>query len=880
MLRPTALLVTALLLLAPISSLFAQQNPQKKIYIALDDHTDYMWTADEETYRRSFLEMIDYYLELADKTKSNPPEWQSRFHIGGNFWVWQYERNKSPKEFQRLLAGFRSGHLSMPLNSVDQTFGAAPMEATLRGMYYAGSLERRFNLRFPLAIAMENQTLPYGLGSLFAGAGAQYSWKGICGCLTKLEKTTRRPHEIYWWKGMDGSRLLMKWNTMIVGDSGARTMGGYAEARTPDREIDFVTKDPRFLSIYPYPEVGIFGKGWDDLKTTTDEFVIAAKKNSNADRKVIVSNMVDFFQEFEKNHGAKLPEFNAAFGNEWDLYSASVTGVASRVRRSVEKLRGAEALAAVVTRKDPQFLKPRAEEARQTWVNLGLFWEHNWTADARDVTREDRNQWGRRLAGQIEKYVDDLQSDAAYALGGMIAAEPSPEANRRFYVFNPLGWTRSDAADVKFDGKGPVHVVDLVTGEEVPSQLVSLPGEKDLRKQVHLRIDARDLPAVGYKVYEVRSGAGKKFPDAAAASDVSVSTIIGAIRGKFLENSVYKLRVEERGAISSWIDKTKNNRELAGKLDNGRSTINDLGMDPGHIQVENAGPVSVTLHAKGDSPLAHETRITLYRDSPRIDIRNDITENFDATHHWAFSFNVPSPDVWHEEVGAVIRAKLAADGGHYSAEMSRLDYLTLNHFAAMNGPDGAGVTLSNWDLAFMKLGDSQMLGTKSFLDTKTSSLQILAGGQIDAPRAGVPKQGGDKHFLQRFALKPHEKYSETESMKFALEHQNPPIADWVRPGGGGLPSKTDSLLSSDNPAVLLWGVKVHEDGPEKGLVTRFWNTSAQPQTYRVQLKPGVSAAFKATHTERDLGPIEAGAAGAVAQAAAHQIQTLRLEPRP
>jgi alpha-mannosidase len=862
------------MLVATLSTAFAQ----KKIYIALDDHTDYMWTADEETYRRSFLEMIDYYLDLADKTKSNPPEWQSRFHIGGNFWVWQYERNKTPAEFQRLLAGFRSGHLSMPLNSVDQTFGAAPMEATLRGMYYAGSLERRFNLRFPLAIAMENQTLPYGLGSLFAGAGAQYSWKGICGCLTKLEKTTRRPHEIYWWKGMDGSRLLMKWNTMLVGDSGARTMGGYAEARTPEREIEFVTKDPRFLTIYPYPEVGIFGKGWDDLKTTTDEFVKTAQKSSNAERKVIVSNMVDFFQEFEKNHGAKLPEFNAAFGNEWDLYSASVTEVSSRVRRSVEKLRAAEALAAVVSRRNPKFLNSRTEEARQAWVNLGLFWEHNWTADARDVTREDRNQWGRRVAAQIEKYVDDLQSDAAYALGGMIASEPSPESNRRFYVFNPLGWTRSDAADVRFDGKGPVHVVDLMTGEEVPSQIVSLPGEKDLRKQIHLRIEAKDLPPIGYRVYEVRSGAGKKFGEAASVSDVSVSTIIGAIRGKFLENSVYKLRVEERGAISSWVDKTRNNKELAGKLDNGRSTINDLGMDPGAIELENAGPVSVTLRAKGDSPLAHETRITLYRDSRRIDIRNDITENFDSTHHWAFSFNVPSPDIWHEEVGAVIRAKLASDGGHYSADMSRLDYLTLNHFAAMNGPDGAGVTLSNWDLAFMKLGDSQMLGTKAFLDTKTASLQILAGGQIDAPRAGVPKQGGDKHFLQRFALNSHEKYSATESMKFALEHQNPPVAEWVR-SGEGYPATTFSLLSSDNPAVLLWSLKVHEDGAEKGLVTRFWNTSSQPQTYRVQVKPGVSRAFKATHTERDLAPIESGAAGAVAQAAQHQIQTLRLELR-
>jgi alpha-mannosidase len=68
----------------------------KKIYLAMDDHTDYVWTADEETYRQAFLEMIEYYVEQAEKTKGEASEFQSRFHIGGSFWVWLYERNKSP----------------------------------------------------------------------------------------------------------------------------------------------------------------------------------------------------------------------------------------------------------------------------------------------------------------------------------------------------------------------------------------------------------------------------------------------------------------------------------------------------------------------------------------------------------------------------------------------------------------------------------------------------------------------------------------------------------------------------------------------------------------------------------------------------------------
>ena len=236
---------------------------QKRIYIAPDDHTDYMWTADEEAYRQAYIEMLDYYLDLADKTKANPPEHQSRWHCDGSLWLRTYEHNKPAADFARLIERVRDGHISLPLNALVSTYGGTPMEAVLRGMYYAGSLERRFNLRIPMAIAMENQTLPYGLGSLWAGSGARYSWKGICGCLTQINRNGIRPHEIYWWKADDGSRILMKWNS-LTGNTGARSMGGYAEARTPATEIEHVDTDAGFRKRYPYPVIGIFGKGWDD----------------------------------------------------------------------------------------------------------------------------------------------------------------------------------------------------------------------------------------------------------------------------------------------------------------------------------------------------------------------------------------------------------------------------------------------------------------------------------------------------------------------------------------------------------------------------------------------------------------------------------------
>ena len=61
--------------------------------------------------------------------------------------------------------------------------------------------KRRHGLKFRMAVAMEDQTLPLGLASLFAGAGAQYSWRGVCGCASRLDNKVlgARPREISWW---------------------------------------------------------------------------------------------------------------------------------------------------------------------------------------------------------------------------------------------------------------------------------------------------------------------------------------------------------------------------------------------------------------------------------------------------------------------------------------------------------------------------------------------------------------------------------------------------------------------------------------------------------------------------------------------------------
>ncbi|MCY7353036.1 MAG: glycoside hydrolase [Cytophagaceae bacterium] len=819
-----------------LTSLLPASAQVKRLYLANDDHTDYMWTANEAQYDTAFVQMLDYYLDQIDSTQSNPDDFQARFNLDGSYWISRYRQFRSPAQFQRLIDRLRSGHLSSPLTTLVSTYGGQPTEAVLRGMYSAGKLERQWNLRFRLAVCMENQTLPLGLSSLWAGSGAKFSWRGVCACASQIPnaRLAQRRHQLYHYMGPDLRGVTMKWYNLPGDNTG---LGGYSETRQQHKPTDVAanltktltdltalcdTVSPR--SAYPFNAAAAFGYGWDDLSTfVSPAFVTAAQTHSTPARRVRVSNEEDFFKDVERNY-PRLPTESVSYGNEWDLYPVSMNETTAQVRRATEKLRSAEALASLVSLKDSTFANDLTTARDRAWEAYGLYWEHDWTADG-PVSRQARADWQVKLGHQIGGYVDTLQRRAATALGQQIKATRQP----RFYVFNALNWPRSDVADVAFLGKGSVKVIDLRTNAEVPSQVIQKGG------QPFLRIWAENVPSVGYAVYEIRSGrerSGRERSGRERSGNPARQPVAARVKGEFIQNNYYRLRLRKSGVISELYDRRAGNRQLV-QPTNGR-LLNDLGsvnVDSGSpVLVENSGPVSVTLKAVSNDPIAHTVRVTLFRNSPRIDIEDSLQANFADVKTWAFSLNLTKPTTQHEELGAVLKAKKETRGGHYASQNARYDWLTFNHFADLSEP-GYGVTLSNQDCSFFKLGQS----TPDSLWEGSAQLNALAGGQVDGPKLGIVAQNGATAFRYQFALTTHTAaFDAVAAMKFSLEHQNPLVTGAVSGSREIYPSITHSLLRPSDPSVLLWSLKPNEDGIGKGLVARFWNlkntggTSAEP----------------------------------------------------
>ena len=531
------------------------------------------------------------------------------------------------------------------------------------------------------------------------------------------------------------------------------------------------------------------------------------------------------------------------------------------MRRAVEKLRSAEALATIVALQDPAFLNGRDTARDAAWRAIGLFFEHDIVGggvlgdSARIVFQEAQ-------AATIERYVDTLLADAVARMGELV---PAATTGKRFFVFNPLGYARTAPAEVPFPGTGPFGVYPAGSAISLPAQAIGSGAER------RIRFIAGSVPSVGYRLFDVRetvpTGAGGLAPAAALP-------VTARFEGGVLITSRYRIVMDGRGAIQSLVEPGRSGREWVRA--NGGRTVNDLGEGSGTVVLESNGQVSATLRADIAGPQPRTVRLTVYAGSGQIDLEDRISAGFDDLKTYSFPFAIDAPLVRHEEVGAVIPARQAASGGLSTRTQNALyEWLTLGHFADMTSGSGRdGVTLSNSDAYFMRLGTSD----PHRLDITTPRIDVLAGGRLNG--IGLPGQGGDTQFLHRFSLLPHGAYSQLAAMRFALEAQNPFVTGLASGPvqGALLGSKAWSLLSPDSAQALVWAVKPAEEGIGAGVIVRMWNQSGLSVTagLRLQQRYAAAAIQRTTSIETDVAADDPVAVPDPTALRGNQIGTFRI----
>ncbi|MFI5366459.1 MAG: dockerin type I domain-containing protein [Candidatus Binatia bacterium] len=811
------------------------------LYLANDNHTDYGWNATTDAYDASMLSELDYYLGRVTQTSGNPPAEQDRYNADCWYYLYLYQHNRTAAQFQALIDAMKSGHVTVPLNPFVSLYGAMPTEAAIRAGFYPGRIARQYGVSFLSAQEMENATIPWGIASIWAGSQGRYSWKGLCGCVTAAPYADRTD-EVFRWQGPDNKEILMKWYQFAASNS----WGGYAEARDNLSLDALQTTISHFAAQPPFlPFTGLFGAGWDDVNWETDQLVTLAQAWNAAHPagdQVIVSNEIDYFQELESNKDA-LAVLRGGWGNDWDLWPAALAARTAQARDAVERLRTADVLAAIVHAYDRSFWPPRQAALEAGFVDFFKYFEHVWgeAGVGLDYVVNNKKTWVQ----DFDDAISQVDGDAATRLA---ASFTTPDGEDRFVVVNPLGFARTDYADLPVVGGGPYVVTDVAAGGDVPSQVVSRDGN------TYLRILAGDVPALGYRVYRYVAGTPGAFGDAAAVS------------GNAIESAHYQVVLGDRGHIASAVDKTSG-KEMAG------TGLNDFGSGEATAAVaENVGPVSATIRVDVDGYPLRRVRVTLLRDVDRIEIDDEILSNYNDESLYRFNVTLTAPQIHFEEVGAVARPGLTNQGGDFLPG-TRADFMTLNHF--VDFADGAyHITLSNWDAMTMTIGNS----TVTSFDLSQPEISVLATGNPSGSEIG--DEGGDTNFRNRFALRGASgPFSAAAAMQASLAHTNPLRAIALpRRQTGPLTAPTAGMLAVSAPNVVIMDCKPAED-PGRGLVVQLWELDGKDTAFTIDATAfAPTTAFETSLIETDTAPAPLSKGIISASIAANEIKSYRFVP--
>jgi alpha-mannosidase len=758
----------------------------QSIYLANDDHTDYGWNATTDAYEAAMLSELDFYLGRVAATAADPPDEQARFAADCWYYLWLYQHHRSPQQFQALIDAIASGHITVPLNPFVTLYGSLPTEAAIRAGYYPGQLERRYPIAFTLAQQIEDQTNPWGIASLWVGSGARYSWKGICACRSDAPYQQHQT-DVFRWQGPDGNDLLMKWYTFADN----RSYGGYAEALMNLSPTAMQAAHDRF-SAGGLP-TGLFGYGWDEVGLETDAIVDAVRSwndgHPNGPR-AVVSNIVDYFGDVATQRD-DLPVLRGGWGNEWDLWPATLADRTARLRRAVEQVRTGEALAAIAYADGNTALWDSERDAlADAWLDYFKYFEHSWADGGVGLPYliGNKAKWEEHFVAAVQEF-DGVAADA------FAASFATPDENR-FVVFNPLAFPRTEYADLPIDGAGPFTVTDVDSGAVVPSQVIERDGARSLR------ILARSVPSLGYRVFRYVPG---------GVAGAGCCTVLPAMRS--IESDRYRIIAGVQGQLTSVIDKTTGDQQLAAA-----AGLNVFGGGTvGMATAENVGPVSATLRLDIAGSPPRRVRITLARELDRVEVEDEILAGVNGPAHYRFAFNLTDPQIRCEEVGAIARPGLAQQNGDFLPG-TRADYMTLNHFVDLADElGGYHVTLSSRDAFAVRIGNS----TPSAFDLPTAQVAVLALGNV--AQGDIQDQGGATAFRHDFAIQGTAgPFSAAAAKRVGLAHQNPlraiPLA---HNQGGTRTAPVASFLSVDAPNVVVTALKPAEDGA-RGLLVRLW----------------------------------------------------------
>ena len=521
--KKLAVLAIAALGVAPLSG----QEKEFKTYLVSTAHFDTQWNWDVR-------ESIDDYLHRTMVQNfwlfERFPNYVFNFESAQKYaWMKEYY----PQEYEKVKHYIKTGRW----NVVGSTWEATDPNIPSSESFFRNVLLGQTFYKNEFGVKSNDIYLPdcFGFGYTLPTIAAHCGLKGFS--TQKLQwrknyfygKGKKMPFPIGLWQGLDGARI------MAVCDAGGYgTSYYYDDITVNQRIINRSKQDPNNIS-YTYYGVGDRGGS----PTLPSVYSMEQALKGNGPIEVISAKAGQIYEDFYPfDKHPELPVWDGELLMDVHGVGCYTSQAAMKLfNRRNEQLADAAERASVVAELLGGIEYP-AEELRKNWQRF-LWHQFHDDLTGTSIPRSYTFSWNDELIAQT-RFAEHITT----AVGAVSRALNTKVSGAPIVVYNPQATSRRDLvkATVQLEKRPTALRVVSPTGEKTAAQILSWEnGQAEI-------LFVAEVAPLSFSVYDVQAGA------ATASKALKVE-------GKSIENSIYKVTLDENGDIASIVDK-RNNREL------------------------------------------------------------------------------------------------------------------------------------------------------------------------------------------------------------------------------------------------------------------------------------------------------------------------------